>query len=124
MGRTRRAAVAAAAALALGVAGCSPGTDPIGSATGATFAADPSSLLLGIGEQQSVTVYALPAGPTGTVTWTSSDTKVVTVDGTPVALGAGVTVQAVGAGTASLRGVVTTPGLQTTISVAVRVRTG
>lgn len=120
-------------ALALGVAlgiaattsfaACSPGYDPIDTTTGLVFAADPSSLLLALGEQQTVTVNSAPIGPVaGTVTWTSSDPRVATVDSI-VAIGAPATVRAVAPGTVTLRATVASTGNQVLLTVPVRVRT-
>lgn len=103
-------------------ASCSPGTEPLNTTSGLTFAADPSAFLLAPLEVESVIVNSTPIGPVlGNVAWSSSDPKVVTVDSV-VAIGAPATVRAVAAGTASLRAVISSQGNQTTISVPVRVR--
>ena len=122
MTRLRAMALVLAAATAAGA--CSPKTDLVESTSNLTFFADPSSLFLVQGTQETVTVNSLPTGPApGTVDWTSSDERVATVDRS-VTIGDPVTVRAVAPGTATLRATVRSTGYQTTLTVAVRVRAG
>jgi hypothetical protein len=119
---TRMLATAVLAATA-GAAGCSPGSDPLDTSSSLTFSADPSALLLSPGETQAIVVSSAPIGPVnGTVKWSSSDVRVVTIDSV-VQIGQPATARAVSAGTATLRATVSSATTQTTISVAVRVRT-
>ena len=119
--RSRMVATLLVATLA--AAGCSPGTEPLGTSSSLTYTADPSALLLSPGETQAIVVNSTPIGPVlGTVRWSSSDPRVVTIDSL-VQIGQPATARAVGAGTATLRATVSSTGNQTTISVAVRVRT-
>lgn len=119
----RARATAALAAAAFLVAACSPATEPLNTTTGLTFVADPASLFLAQNEQATVVINSFPIqGVLGTVTWTSSDPKVVTVDSS-VAIGVPTTVRAVGAGTATLRATVSSTGNVVTVTVPVRVRT-
>lgn len=106
------------------LAACSPGTDLPISTPDITFVADPTAVLIKAGQTTTVVVNSVPTtGTNGTVKWTTSDAKVVTVDD-KVDLGAPATIRAVAPGTASLSGIVSITGLQSTVSVQVRVTTG
>jgi hypothetical protein len=116
----RALAIGLAAVLAVG--GCSPETEPLNTTSGLTFVVDPSALLLSPNAVDAVVVNSVPLGPVlGTVKWATSDARVVTVDSL-VAIGDPATVRAVGSGTATLRGTVTSSANQLILTVAVRVR--
>jgi hypothetical protein len=115
--------LAATLAATLAAGGCSPGTEPLDTSSGLTFMADPAALLLSPGDAQTIVVSSVPIGPVlGTVKWSSSDTRVVTIDSL-VQIGEPATARAVAAGTATLRATVSSAAIQTTLTVAVRVQT-
>ena len=119
--RSRMVATLLVATLA--AAGCSPGTEPLNTSSGLTFTADPAALLLSPGETQPIVVSSVPIGPVlGTVKWSSSDPRVVTIDSL-VPIGEPATARAVSAGTATLRATISSAANQSTLSVAVRIRT-
>jgi uncharacterized protein YjdB len=119
-----RAFALVALASAATLAACSPPTQPLNTATGLSFVADPASFFLAAGEAQTVTVSSFPiGGASGTVKWSTTDPAVVTVDSI-VEVGAPATVRAVSPGSASLRAVIGSNGTQVSLNVAVRVRAG